>query len=125
MGRSQELILEVDKDKLQPTIDNMGTLMKHAIGETLCAKQYHLPTSKLQDRIRTMTRSEILPKSPTIVNNSSRSMVMAFSGGGKEEESDLYHSLLLPYSPTPFGSLPFPGFSPVCPGAPSLLSNSS
>jgi hypothetical protein len=35
-----------------------------------------------------MTRREMLPKNPTIVNSSSRSRIMAL-GGGKEEESDV------------------------------------
>ena len=102
MGRSPELILEVDNDKLQPTIDYIhGTLMKHAIGETLCVKAVSFPDQQLQGRIRIMTRRATLPTNPIIVNSSSRSMIMALSGGRKEGRVTCNHSLLPPYSPLP------------------------
>lgn len=79
----------------------MGTLMKYAIGETLlCKSSIVARPAQLQGRIRVMTRRATLPTNPIIVNSSSRSMIMALSGGGKEGRVKCNHSLLLPYSPT-------------------------
>ena len=96
-----------------------------------CVKAVSFADQQLQGRIRTMTRRATLPTNQIILNSNSRSMIMAL-GGGKEEESDVYHSLLLPYSPTlfsiystfgPFPGLPIcPGFVPSCPGAPKCSS---